>query len=145
LDIAKSYDYQFYNYDNFDFYLCTLPFKLKKMKMLFLFTLILILPVLVFGQDIKISLRVSNQSLGSGGGKGIKFIIKIADTAFTSNDQGDLFINRGLAKKFANKPVLEFNLYNRLDMEFFREPMFTRTERTFGEYFNQVLIAAQRR
>jgi len=50
-----------------------------------------------------------------------------------------------LFEKEQNEEVLSFDFQNKLDLEFYRETMFTRTKRLLKEYCGQVLTAAPRR
>jgi len=116
------------------------------MKKVFLTLAAILCIICSYGQDCIIKMRESRDSYAAPiYGKGIKFILVLKDTSLASDGSGDLKISIKFFKKMQNEEVIKISFYNPLDMEFYREPLFSRTKRTLAEYCGQVLVAAPRR
>lgn len=116
------------------------------MKSIVLILSSMLFTINVSAQDCIITLMVSETTRSWAGptGKPIQFKITLKDTVLISQPNGILKINKAYFKKKQHEQVISFDFFNRLDLEYYREPMFTRTRRTLGEYCGLVLAAPPR-
>ena len=116
------------------------------MKVIVLVLIALILQNNLIAQDCMVTLKasVNTRSFGEASDKPIQFKLRLKDTVLISSTDGKLVISKTFMDLKGNDEVLRFDFFNQLDWEFYREPMFTRTQRTLKEYCDQILVAAPR-
>ncbi|WP_289665635.1 hypothetical protein [Flavobacterium panacagri] len=100
----------------------------------------------IYSQECVIKLMVSktSQSFAGPSTEPIKFMITVSNDTLTSSANGILKIDSIYFSKNKKRYVDSFEFFNRLDLEYYRLPKFTRTRRTLEEYCGQILAAAPR-
>jgi hypothetical protein len=116
------------------------------MKKIILLCMLFITYLTSQSQDCRIILKVGQDrhSFSLPTNKPILFQIKSKDTILKSSPDGVLIISKKFLDKKQNDEVFSFDFLNKLDWEFYREPMFTRTRRVLKEYCGLTLVAAPR-